>query len=163
MKPKIELLFWPGELAARSIGKVSRYSIELTKRLARRQIELGQATLRLVDPKEFVRHREQVGVAMEIESLKKELRTHNPKDPKYDQFVRFSSQTWLKLVGQWAEADTPVSRQGIEQVSHFLGQQGVHPEVIAGVMDQLQVEKPVDLREREIPVQPTDIEIYSPS
>jgi hypothetical protein len=160
---KSEALLWPASFALRQATRIGGCSVEAAKALARKQVEIGQTALRLLDPQEFVRHREQVGVTMEIESLKKELRTHSPDDPKYDQFVRFSSQTWLKLVGEWAEAGTPVSRQGIEQVSHFLGQQGVHPEVIAGVLDQLQIEKPVDLRESEIPVQPTDIEIYSPS
>ncbi|HET7320608.1 MAG TPA: hypothetical protein VFI84_03450 [Candidatus Saccharimonadales bacterium] len=142
MVSKSEVLLWPANFALRQAARLGGYSVEATKALARRHIELGQTTLRLLDPQEFVRHREEVGVEMEIENLKKDLRSHSPKDPKYDQFVRFSSQTWLKLAGEWADSGTPVSKQGIEQLNYFLSQQGVHPEVIAGVLDQLQVEMP---------------------
>ena len=172
MVKRSEVLVWPAKFGLQQTRRVGRASIEATKTLARKQVEFGQTILRAIDPKEFVTYRAQEeaseeGRQAEIEKLGKDLREHDPKHPKYPELIQFSVPLMLKLIDQWKDDGSPISKDGIDQVERFFRDNSVPEEFITASLAQVPREKNIEELVAEIPAQPPEqspeIEIYSPS
>jgi len=168
MAKRGEVIRWPFNFGVEQTQRLGMLSVEATKALVRRQISLGYATLRVLDPLEFVAHRKREAESEEnrqneLNKLAKDLRDRDPAHPEYPKLVRFSAQSMLKLVDQWATDGTPISKDGISQAERFLKENSVPSEIIAASLDQLQIEKPESLLRQRVAEPIVNVEVYSPS
>ena len=152
MAKKKEVLLWPMRFGLEQTRRVGSFSVEATKTVTRRQVAFGQSILRLLDPKEFVTYRRQEKESeksrqMEIKSIGKDLQGHDARHPQYSKLVRFSAQSMLKLVNQWAEDGSPISKDARIIAEKFLKDNKVPDEIITASLDQLQVERPLGIAE----------------
>ena len=168
MAKRSEVLLWPAKFGLEQTRRAGRVSIEATKALARKQIGFGQTILRAMDPKEFVTHRAQEerseeGRQAEIDKLGQDLRDHDPKHPKYPELIQFSVPLMLKLIDQWKDDGSPISKDGIDQVERFFRDNNVPEEFITASLEQVPREKNLEEIAADIPEQSGEVEAYSPS
>lgn len=162
-----EVLLWPANFGVRQAQRLGLLSIEAAKTVVRRQVETGQAVLRLLDPKELVAHREREMASgearqKELAKLGEDLRGHDSDDPKYPTLVRFSAQSMLRLMDQWSTDGRRISMDARNQAERFLTESGVPSETIAAALNQLQIEKTAAQLLAETSDGP-EAAIYSPS